>query len=94
MFCKNCGKEMSNNAVSCPQCGEPNLGGKSKVVATLLAFFLGGICIHRFYMGYVGMGIAYIVFCWTFIPAILALIDFIRILVGNLQPKNGVFTSN
>lgn len=23
MFCKNCGKELSNNAIMCPDCGEP-----------------------------------------------------------------------
>ncbi|UZT96269.1 TM2 domain-containing protein [Chryseobacterium fluminis] len=49
---------------------------KSKSTAALLAFFLGGLGIHRFYLGQNIMGILYLVFCWTFIPALIALFDF------------------
>lgn len=49
---------------------------KSKSTATLLAFFLGGLGIHRFYLGQNGMGILYLVFCWTFIPVLIAFFDF------------------
>lgn len=49
----------------------------NKVVYCLLAFFLGGIGIHKFYAGKIGTGILYIVFCWTFIPAFIAFIEFI-----------------
>ncbi|PTT42909.1 TM2 domain-containing protein [Chryseobacterium sp. IT-36CA2] len=49
---------------------------KSKSTAALLAFFLGGLGIHRFYLGQNGMGILYLVFCWTFIPALVAFFDF------------------
>ncbi|WP_213277470.1 TM2 domain-containing protein [Chryseobacterium indologenes] len=49
---------------------------KSKSTAALLAFFLGGLGIHRFYLGQNIMGILYLVFCWTFIPALIAFIDF------------------
>jgi TM2 domain-containing membrane protein YozV len=48
---------------------------KSKVVAALLAFFLGGIGIHRFYLGQMGLGIMYLLFCWTFIPSVIAFLD-------------------
>jgi hypothetical protein len=34
------------------------MGGKSKIVAALLAFFLGGLGIHRFYMGQKAQGFA------------------------------------
>jgi TM2 domain-containing membrane protein YozV len=34
--------------------------GKSKTTATLLAFFLGGIGIHRFYLGSWGFGLVYV----------------------------------
>ncbi|WP_353147972.1 TM2 domain-containing protein [Chryseobacterium sp.] len=49
---------------------------KSKFTAAILAFFLGGLGIHRFYLGQTTMGILYLVFCWTFIPALIAFIDF------------------
>ncbi len=49
---------------------------KSKLTTVLLAFFLGGLGIHRFYLGQNGIGILYLVFCWTFIPSLIALIDF------------------
>lgn len=49
----------------------------SKVVYCVLAFFLGGIGIHKFYAGRSGAGIAMLLFCWTGIPSIIALIDFI-----------------
>lgn len=48
---------------------------KNKTTAGLLAIFLGGLGFHRFYLGQTGLGILYLVFCWTFIPAIVALID-------------------
>ncbi|MFZ4612053.1 MAG: TM2 domain-containing protein [Bacteroidia bacterium] len=64
-----------------------NGGGKSKMVALLLCFFLGYLGIHRFYLGYTGWGIVYL-----FTGGLLgigALVDFIRILLNMLKPKNG-----
>ena len=54
------------------------VGGKvvNKTVYLLLAFFLGGFGIHKFYAGKIGTGIAFILFSWTFIPALIALIEF------------------
>ena len=49
----------------------------SKLVYCILAFFLGGIGVHKFYAGKTGTGIAFLLFCWTGIPALIALIDFI-----------------
>lgn len=54
----------------------PEFNMKSKSTAVLLTFFLGGLGIHRFYLGQNKLGILYLVFCWTFIPACIALIDF------------------
>lgn len=54
---------------------------KSKIVAALLAFFLGGIGIHKFYCGKILAGIVYILFCWTGIPSIIAFVEFILYLV-------------
>ena len=42
-------------------------GSKSKIVAFLLAFLLGGFGAHKFYLGHVGLGILYIVLTLTLI---------------------------
>ena len=66
---------------------------KSKLVAGLLGIFLGGLGIHKFYMGKVGMGISYLLFCWTGIPAIIGFIEGIIYLCSNdenFQLKNHV----
>ena len=60
---------------------------KKRLVALLLCFFLGGIGVHRFYVGKVGTGIAMIftlggLGIWT-------LIDFIMIIVGSFTDKEG-----
>jgi len=48
---------------------------KNPTSAVLLALFLGGLGIHKFYMGQIGLGILYLIFCWTYIPAIIAFIE-------------------
>ena len=50
-------------------------GQRSKVVAGLLGIFLGGLGIHKFYTGKIAQGVLYLVFCWTFIPAIVGFIE-------------------
>lgn len=48
---------------------------KKKITAGVLAIILGGLGIHKFYLGRVWMGILYLFFCWTAIPAFLGLIE-------------------
>nr|WP_295660666.1 NINE protein [Polymorphobacter sp.] len=48
---------------------------KSKGTAIILALLLGGIGIHKFYLGRGGAGFLYLLFCWTFIPAVVAFIE-------------------
>jgi len=48
---------------------------KSKTVAAVLAFFLGGIGVHKFYLGESGKGLLYLFFCWTWIPGIIAFFE-------------------
>ena len=57
---------------------DASMTGKSRTVAVLLAVFLGGIGAHRFYLGKVGSGLLYLLFFWTFIPAMVAFIEAIR----------------
>lgn len=79
-YCVGCASELHVSAVMCPQCGAPQgnaatQGEKSRVAAFLLAFFLGGFGVHKFYLGRVAAGVLYLIFFWTFIPAIIAFIE-------------------
>jgi hypothetical protein len=95
-------------------------GGKSKIIAALLAFFLGNFGVHSFYMGNtkkgliqlvlglggiilysVGIasavtsgsigfgGIALVGMIMLLAAGIWALVDFVRILIGSLEPESG-----
>lgn len=63
------------------------LGGKSQIVAAILCFFIGGLGIHRFYLGYTWQGVVQLLTAGG--CGIWALIDLIRICIGDLGPKNG-----
>lgn len=56
---------------------------KNKLVAALLAIFLGGLGIHKFYLGKIGMGVLYLLFCWTWVPCVLGVIEGIIYLCSN-----------
>jgi len=64
---------------------------KSKATAILLAFFLGGIGGHKFYLGQTGMGVLYLLFCWTFIPSLVALFEFIGLILMSEEDFNRKF---
>ena len=49
----------------------------SKTTYCVLAFFFCFIGAHKFYSGKVALGVVYLVFCWTFIPALVAFVEFI-----------------
>ena len=91
-FCSECGAVIKAKAEICPKCGVRQLpppgiyisttpDGKSKLIAALLALFLGGFGVHKFYLGRAGWGVVYLLFCWTFIPAIVGFIEGILLLV-------------
>lgn len=67
---------------------------KSKLTAAILAFFLGGFGIHKFYLGKSTQGIMYLIFCWTMIPALIAFFEFFGLLFMsessfNMKYNNG-----
>lgn len=86
VHCRGCGKEIHEAAYDCPSCGAPqnlkNGEGKSKVIAALLAFFIGAFGVHRFYLGQ-WRGLFYLFFCWTMIPSLISFIEGIVFLLSN-----------
>ncbi len=86
-YCNSCGNIIKKDAEICPKCGvrqhaapqaQSNAAGrplKDKTTAGVLALLLGGIGIHKFYLGRPGLGIVYILFCWTLIPGIIAFVE-------------------
>jgi TM2 domain-containing membrane protein YozV len=49
--------------------------GRSPVTAGLLGIVLGGIGAHKFYLGKTGLGILYLLFFWTMIPALVGVVE-------------------
>lgn len=74
-------------ASSAPAAAENDGSEKSRTVACLLCFFLGGLSVHRFYVGKVGTGIAQILTLGGL--GIWVWIDFIMILCGKFKDKQG-----
>ena len=60
-------------------------------MAAVLCFFLGLLGVHRFCLGYTGIGILRLLTFGLF--GIPTLIDFIRILIGDLKPKGGDYAT-
>jgi ribosomal protein L40E len=85
-YCTDCGSVISAKAEICPKCGVRQLpvpglmghstpGGRNRIAAALFALILGGLGVHKFYLGNIKEGIIYLLFCWTFIPAIVGFIE-------------------
>ena len=48
---------------------------KSRLAAAALAFFFGAFGAHKFYLNKSGQGFLYLIFCWTYIPTIISIIE-------------------
>lgn len=84
-----CGATSAKNSPAPPD-GEQTTN-KSQLVALLLCLFFGVLGIHRFYLGYIGIGIIQILTAGG--CGIWVLIDLILIITGDLKPKNGEYGS-
>lgn len=60
---------------------------KSQLIALLLCFFVGALGIHRFYLGYTTIGVIQLLTLGGL--GIWVLIDLIRLITGDLKPKDG-----
>jgi len=107
-YCPECGNLIANpNSEVCLSCGsvlrkkqisQVAIPPKQKIVTALFAFFLGGIGIHRFYLGYTTLGIIYVALfilgfltlgiTWA-VSGIWAFVEFILILCGSINDING-----
>ncbi|HSJ36872.1 MAG TPA: TM2 domain-containing protein [Planococcus sp. (in: firmicutes)] len=68
------------------------IGMKNKLAAGLLAIFLGDFGAHKFYLGKPGVGLIYLLFFWTGIPAVIGIIEGIIYLLSSeedFQRKHG-----
>ncbi|MGQ0547652.1 MAG: NINE protein [Betaproteobacteria bacterium] len=75
--CDSCGADILARAEICPKCGVRQHSHVSKAVLLLVTFFFGGLGAHKFYLGKWWQGALYLLFFWTAIPALIALVEFI-----------------
>ncbi len=81
-FCFACGANIDARAEICPKCGvrqtqqtQTTDGGKDRATAIAFALILGGLGIHKFYLGKIAQGVIYLVFSWTGIPSLIGWIE-------------------
>ncbi len=72
-LCHNCGLRIKKDVVVCPYYKDE--GRVRKVLLVLLALLLGGIGLHKFYVGKHWQGLLYVLFCWTGIPSLVSLFE-------------------
>ena len=69
MYCETC----SNKLSAVPSA--PDAVGRVKLAAGLFGILIGGLGVHKFYLGEAGLGILYLLFCWTGIPSLIGLVE-------------------
>jgi len=74
--------------------GKEQAAMKNKVAAGVLAILLGGLGIHKFYLGKLGQGILYLIFSWTGIPSIIGLIEGILYLIQTDEEFNAKYNQS
>lgn len=101
--CPTCGHTVYLTADICPDCGAyqnplrsaPSGVSGRRLKAIFLAFFLGSLGLHKFYLGRTAQGLLYLVFCWTLIPAIAGIFESLNYLSLSdeaFESKYGLFS--
>ena len=78
--CAECRKAEST-AVAAPMARGMTRAPRNKLTAVVLAGLLGGLGVHRFYLGRPGSGFLYLIFFWTFIPVMISLFEVVRMAI-------------
>lgn len=87
--CTACSETMSVHANNCPQCDtpiglealagvDPNMRIKNQKLAICFGLLLGGLGLHKFYLGHHLKGSLYLLFSWTLVPIVVGWVDSIR----------------
>lgn len=104
IYCSSCGAKQNEEKSAGPQESSdytyhsesfqdktrryPNASRKSRGIAALLCYLVGGFGVHRFYVGRTTSGIMMILFGWATL-GIWWLVDFIMILCGEFKDIDG-----
>ena len=80
----------NNQSIGAPVYVANNTKAVNKIAYCLLAFFLGGFGAHKFYAGKTGTGILYLLFCWTGIPWVISIIEFIAALCKHSDANGNI----
>jgi TM2 domain-containing membrane protein YozV len=67
---------------------------RSKATAVILALLLGGIGVHRFYLGQLGWGLFYLLFSWTFVPLVLSLVEVVGLLLTSSSKFDATYNAH
>ncbi|MCL1038431.1 NINE protein [Shewanella corallii] len=84
--CPQCGQALAENCLTCSNCHcamgldalagvDPNIRIKNQKLAAWYGLLLGGLGVHRFYLGQHLKGSLYLAFSWTLVPVALGWFD-------------------
>ncbi|MFW6174510.1 MAG: NINE protein [Chloroflexota bacterium] len=95
VYCRSCGQQVDEQSAFCTHCGArldapgrpadtTQYSHRSRIAAGILGIVLGGLGVHRFYLGNIGIGIIQIVvtFITLGIGALWGFVEGIIIIAG------------